>query len=208
MRGMTKAPRNTKEWLRAVASHLNLSLSDLAIRSGLAASTVTRYVNDASGRLSVTDRTLDAIAEYSGIPRHHFPGERRVPGLGESEAVRFDPGDAEPPPAWVCQAVEAAGAGQGNVEAWVMKGWALDLLGVLPGDILLIDPKRRPRAGNIVCVQLTDPVTGGVEIVFRRYEPPFVVAHSAKMGALRPETIDEDRVVILGVETGIIRPRH
>lgn len=202
-------PRDRKAWLRAVARHMNLSLSELALKSGLAASTVTRYMNDATGRLSITERSVEAISRFSGVPQHVLPGEKSVPGLGESEAIPYETYTlSEPLPDWVRAAVEAARSGRNGVHAWIMKGWALDLLGVLPGDVLMIDQNRRPRSGDVVCVQLTDAATGGVETVFRRYEPPYVVGHSAKMGVLRPELVDDDRVVIMGVETGIIRPRH
>ena len=39
----------------------------------------------------------------------------------------------------------------------------------------------------------------------RRYDPPFIAAHSAKLGPQRPELVDDERVVILGVEVGLLR---
>lgn len=200
---------DTKEWLKAVAAYLNLSLSDLALKSGLAASTVTRYVNDGTSSLTITERSLDAISKFSAIPKNVMPGQRALPGFSESEAVPYDArqqGDRAPE--WVNQAIAAHKAGRNGVEPWVMRSWALDLMGVLPGDILMIDQNRRPRAGNIVCVQLTDLASGRTETVMRRYEPPFVLGSSAKMTALRPEVVDDERVIIMGVEDGIIRPRQ
>lgn len=202
------SPRVTKDWIKAVAAFMNLSLSDLAVKAGLSPSTVTRYVNDETGQLTVTDRTLDSIAHYSGIAKYVMPGQRTVPGFGESEAVPYDARQGEKLPDWVMQAIAAHKGQRNGVEPWVMKGWALDLLGVLPGDVLMIDQNKRPKPGNIVCAQLTDLATGRTETVMRRYEPPYIVGYSAKVGPIRPETVDENRVIIMGVEDGIIRPRQ
>lgn len=199
---------DTKEWLRAVSGYMNLSLSELAVRSGLAASTVTRFMNDKSGTLTITERTLDAISRFSGVPRNTLPGQKALPGFGESEAAVYDSRTDDQLPAWVDAAIRAAKGTRNGVEAWIMKGWTLDMLGILPGDILIIDQNKRPRAGNIVCAQLTDLATGRTETVMRRYEPPFIHTHSAKLGFLKPEQVDDERVVIMGVEDGIIRPRH
>lgn len=205
---MEKPSRATKEWISAVAGYLNISLSDLAVRAGLSPSTVTRYMNDATGKLTITQRTLDAISAFAGVPKHVMPGGRGVPGMGESEAIPYIAGREDPLPGWVKAAIDAHKGQRNGIEAWVMKTFALDLLGVVPGDILMIDQNRRPRAGDIVCVQLTDMATGRTETAMRRYDPPYVVTHSAKMGAGRPEIVDDERVVIMGVETGMIRPRH
>lgn len=202
------ARQETKEWVRAVARYMNLSLSDLALKSGLAASTVTRYINDTSGTLTITERSLDAIARYSGVPKHVLPGERRLPGFGESEAVPYSEWQDEKLPEWVLAAIAAHKRNRNGVEPWIMKGWALDLLGILPGDVLMIDQNARPRGGSIVCAQLTDLATGKTETVMRRYEPPYLVTHSAKIGPTRPEMVDDERVVIMGVEDGVIRPRN
>lgn len=204
-------PHDPKEWIRSVARYMNLSLSDLALNSGLAASTVTRYINDKSGKLTITERTLEAISRYSGVPRGAYPGQRKLPGFGESEATPYTSQTSEPDdllPTWVLTAIDAHKGNRNGIEPWIMKSWSLDLLGILPGDVLMIDQNRRPKAGDIVCAQITDLVTGRTETVMRRFEPPFLTTYSAKMGPSRPEQVDEERVVIMGVEAGVIRPRH
>ena len=205
---MVERKHDTKEWLQAVAAYMNQSLSHLALNSGIAASTLTRYVNDKTGTLTLTDRTLDKIVAYTGVQKNVMPGQRRLPGFGESEAVPYDPRHDGELPEWVRQAIAAHRGNRNGVEAWLMKGWALDLLGVLPGDILMIDQNKRPRAGSIVLAQLADLATGRTETVMRRYDPPFLTTHSSKLGPTRPEQVDDERVVIIGVEDGIIRPRN
>jgi len=200
--------QDTKEWLKAVAAYMNLSLSDLARKSGLAPSTVTRYVFDQSHSLGITQRSLDAISTYSGVAKHVMPGQRGIPGFGESEAVPYSAQNDGKLPDWVETAIAAHKGNRNGVEPWVMKTHALDLMGVMPGDILMIDQNRRPKAGDIVCAQLTDLATGRAETVMRRFEAPYIVTLSAKIGPTRPELVDDERVVIMGVETGIIRPRQ
>lgn len=199
---------DTKEWIRAVARYMNLSLSDLALNSKLAASTITRYINDKTGRLTITDRSLDLIVAYTGIPKNVFPGQRRLPGFGENEAVPYDATQDERLPDWVMAAIDAHRGDRNGIEPWLMKSWALDLLGILPGDVVMIDQNRRPKAGDVVVAQLTDLATGKTEAVMRRFDPPFITTHSAKIGATKPEQVDDERVVIVGVECGVIRPRH
>lgn len=199
--------QNTKEWVRAVARHLNLSASDLALKSGLAASTLTRYLNDRSGTIGISQRSLDAVSEYSGIALNVMPGERRLRGMGEPEAVPFE-ADETPWPKWVRETVAALHAESNGVDPWVMRSWSLDLIGILPGDILMMDLNAKPKAGDIVCAQITDWTTGQAETVFRRFDPPFISSHSAKLGPQKPDLVDDDRVSIRGVMTARLGFRH
>lgn len=207
LRGMV-TPRATKEWIQAVASYMNLSLSELATNSGLAPSTITRFMNDGTGKLGVTDRTLEAIATYSGVAKNVLPGQRSIPGLGENEVVPFDKHHLEAIPAWVDGAIAAIRGDRNGIEPWLVKSWALDLLGIVPSDILVIDQNRRPKAGDVVIARITDLVTGSTEAVVRQYRPPFIITHSAKSGSTTPEVVDENRVVIIGTRVGLIRPYH
>jgi transcriptional regulator with XRE-family HTH domain len=202
------SPRATKDWIKAVAGYLNLSLSDLAVKSGLSPSTVTRYINDNTGKLTVQDRTLDAISRYSGVAKNVMPGQRGLPGHGESEAIPYDAVRDEALPEWVEAAIGAIKGDRNGIEPWIVKSWSLDLMGIVPGDVLVIDQNRRPKGGDIVIARITDLVTGAAETVLRRYDPPFIMTHSAKSGSTRPETVDDERVIIVGVRAGLIRPYH
>ncbi len=200
--------KDTKAWIQAVAQHLNLSLSELAKSSELAPSTVTRYIYDRSGKLGISKRTLDAISAFSGVPYPTMPGQRAVGGFGAPDMVPFNSEEQLDYPGWVTDAVKLAIASRNGVEPWLIKSRALDMLGYLPGDVVLIDQNKRPKSSDIVCAQVTDLATGSSQTVIRRYEPPFIVAHSAKMGPQRPEMVDDERVTIIGVESGLFRASH
>lgn len=203
---MTKDLRETKDWINAMARQMGVSPSRLALNSGSAASTVTRFLNDESGTIGVTQTTLEKIAAYTGFRPHQFPGRNRA-GFAEPDAVAFanDNGDHQD---WVRQAVAAARAGKNGIEAWVMKGAALDGLGILPNDVVLIDHNLKPKAGDVVVVQIVDYATGSAETVMRVFQPPFVVGHSIRLGPIRPEHVDEERVSVTGTSIGVLRARH
>ena len=194
-----------RDWISAVARHLNLTPSELARRSRLAPSTLTRFLNDASRTATITERSIQAIESYSGVSRHRMPGVALPPGMAEPDAAPLNE-DAEPLQAWCKAAIEEARKGRNGIDPWVMRGRALDLEGVLPGDILMVALNRRPAAGDIVCAQVVDYTSGAAETVFRLFQPPYLIAHSAKLGPVRPEQVDEVRVSIRGVVEGLIRP--
>lgn len=193
-----------RDWIPAVARHLNMTPSELARRSKLAPSTITRYLNDTSRTATITERSIQMIESYSGVSRHRMPGVALPPGMAEPDAAPLDPG--EPIKGWCKAAIDEARKGRNGVDPWVMRGRALDLEGVLPGDILLVDLNRRPAPGDIVCAQVVDYVSGAAETIFRLFQPPYLIAHSAKLGPVRPEQVDEVRVSIRGVVEGLIRP--
>lgn len=197
--------RETKDWLRAVARHFNVSPSQLALNSGMAASTLTRYLNDNTNTVGISQATLEKVSHYSGFRPGQVPGRAR--GLSEPDVVPYHLDDDQKPK-WVEAAVDAAKAGKNGVEAWVMKGAALDGIGVMPGDIAIVDQNRRAKAGDIVLAQIVDHVLGNAETVLRLYQTPFLISHSMRLGPQRPEQVDDDRVSIAGVVIATIRLQH
>lgn len=198
---------DNKKWLTAVAKHLNLSPSQLALNAGMAASTLTRYLNDNSGQVGLTEKTLEKIASYSGFRPGQYPGGNRA-GFSEADAVPYNATSAAELPSWVSLAIREAKGGRNDIEAWVMKGGALDAAGVLPGDILIFDQNARARSGDIVLAQIVDYANDAAETVIRLYQPPYLITHSMRLGPTRPEQVDEDRVSIVAVSCGIIRLSH
>lgn len=198
--------RETKEWLKAIAAYMNLSPSQLALNSGMAASTLTRYLNDKTNTVGVTQASVEKVAAYSGFRPNQMPGRLRA-GFSEPDAIPFQQDD-KPYPTWVKSAVAAAKNGRNGVEAWLMKSAALDAIGVMPGDVVLFDQNARPKTGDIVIAQIIDQVSGTAETVMRLYQAPFLLTHSMRMGPQRPEQVDEDRVSISGVSIGTIRIPH
>lgn len=198
--------RETKEWLNAIARHFNLSPSQLALNSGMAASTLTRYLNDKTNSVGITQTSLEKVATYSGFRPNQLPGRNRA-GMAEPDTIPFSHEQTEWPN-WVRLAVDAAKAGRNGVEAWIMKGAALDAMGIMPGDIVIIDQNARPKSGDIVLAQILDGISATTETVMRLYQAPFIMTHSMRLGPGRPEQVDDDRVAIAGVSIGTLRLQH
>ncbi|GGE79306.1 hypothetical protein GCM10007285_03900 [Stappia taiwanensis] len=182
-----------------------LTLSEIATGAGLSPSTLTRYVNQPASGRTITDRTLSRIERRFGLSRRRMPGGPAAGAVIWPDAVPADENGGSLK-AWCKAAVEEARKGRSGVAPWIMRGHALDLEGILPGDILMVDINRRPAPGDIVCARVTDYTSGAAETVFRLFQPPYVIAHSARLGPVRPEQVDEVRVSILGVVEGLIRP--
>ena len=199
---------DTKRWIAAIAQHLQLSASELARRAGLATSTITRYLNDQTGAIGISQRSLDAISQYSGFLPHQMPGAARAHGFSEPEAVPYSYDATEVRPEWLDGAVAAVIGDATHKAAWVMKSSALDMIGIMPRDIMVIDMNRSPSAKDIVCVQITDFATGSAETLFRYYDAPFAVARSAKLGHIKPLLVDNEAIQIRGVVVASFREQH
>jgi len=86
-----------------------------------------------------------------------------------------------------------------------MRSMALAELGILPGDILVVDRNETARTGDVVCAQVYGP-KNTAETVFRLYrEPMFLVG--AGPGARLPIIADGRGAQIRGVVIGLFRQR-
>lgn len=196
--------RDTKGWIKHVAAHLSLTPSDLARRAKLSPSTLTRYLNDNSGQIGISQRSLDKIGEFARIRPHQF---QTTPfgSFQEAEASPYDPSDATA--IWVDKQVsDMCGAAQSRVP-WTLKTDALNLLGYLKGDILIVDLAMTPRDGDIVCAQLYDWQKETADTVFRLYRKPWLMTHSSIIAPIQPRLVDDDTVAVKGVVEAVLRPR-
>lgn len=80
-------------------------------------------------------------------------------------------------------------------------------LGILSGDILVVDLDGKPEQGDTVLATVADLETGQAETVIRQYQPPFIIALDP--GIARPVLrLDlTGAVAIMGVITAIVRDR-
>lgn len=188
-------------WLEAVLREMGISRAELSRRIAIDASTLTKFVNSVSGA-AMSARVQHLIEKASGIPFATFePESWRPVGMRESEAVPYDASAEENP---VDQAVKAMRSGRNATDAWSLTSRAIEDLGYLPGDILIVDMNERASAGDIVCAQIYMPGMRA-ETVFRLYEKPWLVG--AGPDSRRPIAVDDDHVVIKGVVIASLRPR-
>ncbi len=188
--------RQHRDYLRRVIAHTRKPPTRIAKEVGVAASTLTRLLNENS-TATLHARTISRLQEYSGISL--FGGDPSAPaafrGLAE-DAVPFEAKGADPE---VVAAIKALIGGRRAADPWTMRSRALEQRGFLIGDIVIVDLGRRPEAGDMVCAQVYDWRRAAAETVMRLYEPPYLVAASLDEGLRRPLVVDNEQVIIKGV---------
>lgn len=193
-------------WIKALLAHTGLNAHQLATKAGIASSTLHRFMSspDYDGMLS--GRTLAALAEVAGVQPMEFPGRARGFGEAEAEQFAFEPrGDGADN---FNRAVRELCGGRNGRDPWVMRSYALELAGILPGDILIVDLNRSPKPLDLVCAQIYDWSRSRADTVFRVYDPPFLLPRSLRQPNEKPVMVDGANVVIKGVVDNVIRARH
>jgi hypothetical protein len=190
--------RHHREYLRRVIAHVDKPATRIAKEIGVAASTLTRLLNaPEASTATLHARTISKLQEFSGISL--FGGDTSTAqgprGLAE-DAVLFDVTNADPA---VSAAIKALIGGRQAADPWTIRTRALEGVGYLPGDIVIVDLGRRPEPGEVVCAQVYDWGRVAAETVMRIYEPPFLVAASLDEQLRRPLMVDNERVIIKGV---------
>jgi hypothetical protein len=93
---------------------------------------------------------------------------------------------------------------------WTVRTRALDLVGILPGDVVEFDMGAEPREGDVVVAQVYDDETGTAATVLRIFLPPYLVVRSSDSGLqLRPVLVDAEgsKVKIMGAFSRLLRSR-
>lgn len=188
-------------------AHLGISANELARRAKLAPSTIQRPLNDPAWPNVLSGRTLSAIAEIAGLKPLEFPSRTGAGSFGEPEAVPFQfDQEADAIGSNVDRAVRELCKGRNGRDPWVMRSNLLEMSGILPGDILIVDMNITPRQKDVVCAQLYQWSLMKAETVFRVYEPPYLLTNSGATS--KPVAVDGQDVMIRGVVDGLVRPRR
>lgn len=195
--------RQHLDWYRFVLEVKGWDAAELSRRTGKNPSTFSKFVNDPENKAQLGPATVRLIEQVSGLKAFSTEIPVKPRGLAETESSRFE---AEPL-AYVSSAVKMMQGERNGLEPWVMRSRALDGVGYMPGDILLVDLNARPEPGDIVCAQVYDRF-GNAETVFRVFEDPFLVSVTMKVSLIKPLLIDNDRVVVRGVVVASFRERH
>jgi hypothetical protein len=188
--------RQHREYLQQVVEHTGKPPTRIAQEIGIAASTLTRILK--KGGTTFRADTLSKLQEYSGIP-FHLGGETAGPlaprGFAE-DAVPFDAGSADPP---VLAAIKALIGSCEHADTRTICSRALEGLGYIQGDIVIIDLRRKPVPGDVVCAQLNESGREP-ETVMGLYQPPVLVAATFDEQLLRRRLwVDDPRIKIEGV---------
>jgi len=200
---LPRADRQTsrlhRDYVRLVLDRTRMKATPLAKELGIAASTLTRLLREPDdSTVTLHARTLSKLEEHSGIP-FSSAGEQSGVGVGRGfreETVPYDAKGADPS---LSAALKALISGRREATSLTVRTRSLEGLGILPGDIVVVDLGARAEPGNTVCAEVYDVRRGTTETVLRVYEPPFLFAASFDETLRQPLFVDNNNVTIKGV---------
>lgn len=193
----TEAREIIRLWLARELDRHGWKPAQLAKQAKTSASTVYRALED-GGTFTPNARTLKKFADALGSAMP--PGFATGFAETEAEPFRYDAGED------FNSFIKAYVSGRTGVDPWVLRTRALDLLGYLPGDVVILDLNAAWRPKDIVCAQWWRPGAGSrTETIWRQYEPPYLVSISSDRSIQR--LIHEDAVDQKGAVIASFRPR-
>lgn len=203
---MTTSRDEQISWVKAVLAHTGLNPHQLASKAGITSSTLHRFLSspDYDGMLS--GRTLAALATAAGLQPMEFPGRGR--GMNEGEAEPFQYATRPDAIDNFNRAVRELCGGCNGRDPWVMRSYALELAGIIPGDVMIVDLNRMAKPLDVVCAQVYDWSGSRTETVFRVFDPPFLLPRSLRQANEKPIMVDGANVVIKGVVENVLRARN
>lgn len=188
--------RSVRAWIDEIKTRFNVETPEVARRAGVSPGTIYRWFDD-DASFQPSRATLRKIAAAFGV---EMPGEPnwKPKGFEDAELV-----------AMVGEQIPESLRASIDQGVWRMTTRALELLGILPGDVLLVDLRETPRSGDVVCAQIYDFQRGDAETKLRLYEPPYLLTATMD-AALRepPIYVDGERAVVRGVVTRMLRERR
>lgn len=186
-------------WLQQVLDHTGWNAARLAREAGLSPSTISRGI-DRESKFVPTLPTLQAVARAAKLPP---PPELNPAGY-------HAPGFADEPEVVALPSLTSWCGMPLNNHQWVARvtSRSLDLLGLLPGDEVLLDQTATAQAGDVVCVQTYNLDRNTAETVLRHYAPPYVTTETTDPAAReRPLLVDNERTKIMAVMIRMARLR-
>jgi lambda repressor-like predicted transcriptional regulator len=191
-----------RDWLRKLPAITGKSLTSIAEQAGIARSTLTRPLKKADRGISTLNaRSIERVIAAFGVPAPGTPADGRAARrMLAEDAVPYEAARGDP----LREAVAVLIAGRNNITTWTLRTRALELLGFLEGDVVLVDLSQdQPQPGQAVCAQIYDWPRLKAETVMRIYERAggveLLLACTLDATLRTPLQVDGERVVIKGV---------
>ncbi len=205
---MSDTRAQDREWIAGILRERGWKATDLARRAGVNQTTLTRFLNNRDHPYAMSERTRAAIARTIGLAASVSAPPARQPAIGffEPDAVEYD---AATPvnDAVLADILQGYARTRPHLARFVLRTRALESLGWLPGDVLLVDINEPARQGDLVCAQIYDWPRNRADTVFRIYQAPFLLT-GPKAGKLTPPLmVDNQTIVIKGAVITTLRPR-
>lgn len=195
-----------RAWLKEIVNQSGETLLQVALKSGVSASTLSRVANSETYDGVLSAVTIERITEaYQVAGPDDYGAPRRQGLLGFSEAERYVPAANDGDIAPLVQALLGTRPG---ADAWRLKTEALEEVGYLPGDIVIVDLNAQPAPQDVVCAQVYDWRGGGAQTIWRVFDPPYLIGAARDRTAYKPLAVDNQQVVIKGVVEKMVRPHR
>lgn len=190
-----------RAWVKEGIAAKGVSPTKAAKEAGISVSALTKFLNNTDYKYTLNTRNIAKLERYFGraAPRTATAAHTR-PDL---EALLLD---QEMVSISQSLALEALIGRRLNVEKWRIEGTPLQAVGVMPGDIVLVDLDEPPLAGDIVCAEIHE--RGNVRTVFRLYQKPYLVPATFDAAIQMPIVVDDRNVIVRGVVTDRIAKRR
>lgn len=184
-------PDTTRLWLEQVIARSGMKPTPFAQRAGIAPSTILRALDKAAS-VELDRRTIAKICAAFAVP----PPGYGATGFAEGDLAEYAAGGDVP----------ALPANQYRRRA---ASRAMELAGILAGDVLTFDMARGAAAGDIVEAQVYALDRRAAETVMRLYDPPYLIARSLDAAVpQKPLLVDGERVRIAAVLIHLARDLH
>lgn len=193
------------KWFKRQQKIAGVTAEDIAERLGRDRSVVSRiYVGrqpmsleQAQVFAEVLHVDLDEVLKRAGVLSEQ-KSKTLALGFGEADVVPFIGRTSEI--ASTDRIAECFGGGRAGVDVWKIRSAAMLGDGYRPDDMVLVDTKAAEavRSGDVVVAQIYDWRSGSARTVFRRFEPPVLVASSPDRADHDVFVVDNTNVVIRG----------
>lgn len=173
-----------RAWLEAIMARRKVDERAIATASGVNLSTIYRWL-DPESTISPQLKSVRQVARAFDMPP---PGGAAYREFAESDATPF----LDAPP-------ESLRPQSPNQYVWRIGNRALELAGVEPGDLVLLDKAAPARAGDIVIAKIHDFERGSAEPKIRYFDG-FCLATRTMDPSLSERSIpvDGERAVVMG----------
>ena len=191
-------------WIKQAEEITGKSPSPLAKEAGLSSGTLTRFLKDPENAAPPRDSTLNTIARYWGLTEYSGPSiigtEKKQPGFHDS-AAELAPKHVGSEERF--KQIQLFSKNTDNSKSWVMQGRGLENLGILEGDILIVDYDATPVAGDVLLLHLRDEENITAKTVFRQLmtlEPTAICVTSTNDNSI---PLNEKMIFVDGISARI-----
>lgn len=198
--------RMNPQLLKTLLKEKGVQQTELAVLLGRDKAVITNLLQ---GKRHLKAEEAVIIAKYLGVPVTRLLGEKAVPGKA-AEPVLIPFQHAPVMLKKSRQVIEKGGkyyiedssAASAKTYALEVRDDALNLSGILPGDVVICQADGKARKGQIVVAQHYQG--RGAETILRKYEPPYLMPHSANP-AHKPLSEKEHDVRVVAPVIKLIR---